>query len=327
MANDKNSLISDVAGLSDPITKLIETVGAGINTLTTPWQTKRNALADAQAIETITQSLNNVPGEVTYSTPNFSITVKKDTVEENAITRLIQTEIEHQLNINDIVSKTAEILKTKESVSPTPVSPDWYRRYINIAQDISDNETQILWAQILAGEIETPDSFSFRTLDFLRNITQTEASIIQSVLKYAFESNGQVYILGEKEYLETVNIPFLHSLLLEELNLASSGLQIIHHKNSVTYYRLARTPNFLRITNTSGSEARFPVMKLSSLGKEIYNLTPPFYSRDNLIEHIKFLKNNTMTYELIEDVIFLGEQIQWKNDKITLLKFDDLESN
>lgn len=322
MSEEKKSFISDVAGLSKPLTKLIDTLSKGTNIITTPWQTKRNAKADAQAIDTLTQSLNNVPGDITYTNPNFSITVKKDSIEMTAITQLIQTEVNRQVNLNEIVRKTALILEQKDDVSPEPVEEDWLNRYINIAKDITNEKMQNLWAQILAGEVEHPHSYSYRTLDFLKNLTSSEATVIQDIFKHTFAANGGiVYLFGGKKYLDSINIPFIYQLLLEELNLATFSLRLTINKHSEEYYRIANTTNFLKISNYSDKDIDFEVSKLSSLGGEILKLTPPQFDKNNLSSHLSFLNKQGIKYELIENVEFLDNgQIQWRDDAISIIE-------
>ena len=116
-----------------------------------------------------------------------------------AITQLIQTEVNRQVNLNEIARKTALILEQKDVVYPDPVEEDWLNRYINIAKDITDEKMQNLWAQILAGEVEHPQSYTYRTLDFFKNLTSSEATVIQDIFKHTFVANGGfVYLFGGK---------------------------------------------------------------------------------------------------------------------------------
>lgn len=321
MADEKNSLITDIAGLSKPMTKLIEVVSSGMNIATTPWQTKRNAKADSEAIQILSQSLETVPGEVTYTNPNFSITVKNGSVEENTITRVIQQEIERQINLSAIVSKTATLLEQKESVSSEPLEKDWMTNFKNIAQDISNQEMQLLWARILSQEIEEPHSFSYRTLDFLKSVQPSEAKIIENVLKYSFSDVNYVFILGDKEYLQTVNIPFEQGLLLEELGLATGNLVLRIEPNATEYYRVSQSNNYVRISNPTTQPLDIPTMKLTTLGKEVFQLTPNYFDLDNIAKHIAFFNLfDSAKFELLENVIFSddGQNVE-SSTQVTLL--------
>lgn len=298
----KSSLISDVAGLSSPITKLIETIGSGIGQLAKPWQTKRNAKADAEAIQTISKTLNETLGEVTYNTPNFSITVKNDCIEETIISRLVNLEIDRQFNLKDIISETAAILETKEQVSEEPVSKDWTTRFISIAQDISNAELKNLWAQILAGEIEHPNSFSLRTLDLLKNISQDEAEKIQNIYKCCLQDfYGNNYIFGYINSLESMGISFSDALILDELNLCKSDLVYTISKKQGTYFKVGNTNNLIMITNETEADINMPCIKLTKIGNQIFNITNVEYKNDDIVALLEFLRQNKkLKFELID---------------------------
>ena len=321
MSDTNTSLISDLAGLSKPMTKLIETVSSGMNIVTTPWQTKRNAQADAEAIRVLNESMREVDGDITYTNANFSITVKKGSIEDTAIARVVQEEVERQVNLSRVVEKAALLLKEKTDVSPEPVEKDWLTRFKNIAQDISDEEMQFLWARILDQEIEKPHSFSYRTLDFLKNVQGNEAKIIENVMKFSLQGSSEVLIFGDKEYLKTENVCFVDALLLEELGLAYGDLALTMKPNLEDYYRISHSNNFIRITNLSDNEQMIPVMKLTSLGKEVFHLISSYYSKSSIENLVKFLDlGEKVKFELIEDVKILDNgQIQWKDDKISIL--------
>lgn len=54
---------------------------------------------------------------------------------------------------------------------------DWFLRFFEAAGSISNKDMQMLYAQILKGEIENPGRTSFRTLELLRNMTADEADL------------------------------------------------------------------------------------------------------------------------------------------------------
>lgn len=61
---------------------------------------------------------------------------------------------------------------------------DWLNRLYGIVEDISDENMQTLWAHILAGEVKKPGSYSYRTLEVLRNIAPDEAKRFVECTKY-----------------------------------------------------------------------------------------------------------------------------------------------
>lgn len=301
MSEEKNPLINitDLTGLKEPLIKLIDTVGGAVKIATQPWVTKRNAKADAEAIGILSNTLGNPYGEITYNNANFSITVKPNTIEEAAITRMVETEVRRQLNIDSVISKTANILETKETVSDIPVDRDWLSRYLNYIQDISNEDMQNIWAQILAGEIEQPSSFSLRTLDFIKSINSKEANIIQKVLKYALDDGESAFIYGGKNFLKCFDIPFLESFLLEELNIATDNLAKPIFSNESKVARIAHTNDYLVIKNNSSSVIDIPAMKLTTLGYEILKLTSQHSSKEDLLTLKTLFNDPNLQFSLL----------------------------
>lgn len=312
MSEEKNPLINvtDLTGLKEPLIKLIDTLGGAVKIATQPWVTKRNAKADAEAIGMLSDTLNNPHGEITYNNANFSITVKPNTIEEAAITRMVETEVRRQLNIDSVISKSASILETKETVSDTPVDKDWFNRFLTHIQDITNEDMQNIWAQILASEIEQPNSFSFRTLDFLKSIHPKEANIIQKTLKYAFidDIDETALIFDGKEGLKSLNIPFLDILLLEELNIAIDGLVLRLEPESCKAINIPQTNDYILLTNTSSSTLNIPVMKLTSLGREILKLISEHSSINDILFFKNHLNISDLKFELCKDsTIYVDE--------------------
>lgn len=101
---------------------------------------------------------------------------------------------------------------------------DWFIRYYEASGNISDKEMQILWAKILAGEIEKPSSYSLRTLDVLRNISKEEAERFVKICNAAIKiESGKYVIPADQDYLSKNGINYSDILMLEEIGLINSG--------------------------------------------------------------------------------------------------------
>lgn len=109
------------------------------------------------------------------------------------------------------------------------VQPDWLHKWIDFSSFVSDEDVQILWAKILAGEITNPGSFSLSTLNILNLIDKRIANNIMDffhhivkIINYNGERNlCAVYPsskLYSKELLE------LESLGLIKITSTPNGL-------------------------------------------------------------------------------------------------------
>lgn len=159
--------LSDLAGLSEPLTKLIETVGQGCGAVYEPIKITRKAKAEAKT----KIILANADKEVSL-------------IEQRMQERIYNKELNRQKNIEAITQNAAKELENNTSVSKTPVDPDWVTRFYEDCQDVSDEEMQTLWGRILADEVKKPKSFSYRTLDALKNLTKAEADLFTSLCEF-----------------------------------------------------------------------------------------------------------------------------------------------
>ena len=81
-------------------------------------------------------------------------------------------------NTRSIIEDAADELGGKEVPDHEP-NHDWTARFFNDIQDVSSEKFQLLWAKVLAGEVERPGSTSIRTLSILKNIGQATADLFR----------------------------------------------------------------------------------------------------------------------------------------------------
>lgn len=170
-----NISLTELKGLSKPATKLIESIGKAIGVVYEPTRIRREAKAKADALLILAESEKEV----------------KD-IAERASRRLVNRELREQKNVESIVQKS--FLELCENVSDDPVNEDWIYRFLSYCEDISNEELQILWAKILAGEVERPGTFSLRTMHIISMLQQHEANMFSFVCNYMWNHSGWFYI-------------------------------------------------------------------------------------------------------------------------------------
>ena len=69
-------------------------------------------------------------------------------------------------------------LAAKKSRTMSPITTGQHDS-LNDIQDVSSEKFQLLWAKVLAGEVERPGSTSIRTLSILKNIDQATADLFR----------------------------------------------------------------------------------------------------------------------------------------------------
>lgn len=224
----------DIAGLSEPLKRLVEVIAEGIGGISRPLLTRKNADAKAYEIRTIAQAIadsQKLLGPVRYEDGSVLVesSVSEKTqllpdaaLEQRVITRMAYQETKRQSNIEHITQHAADELHDEQKIGPEKPDSDWTTRFFRLAEDITTDQMQMLWGKVLAGEIRRPGSYSLRALDLLKNITQQEAEMFVKVGKIAFATGNKTFIPNPDhgKYLEEqFGLKFTDFLLLREIDL------------------------------------------------------------------------------------------------------------
>lgn len=247
-------LLTDLAGLSKPLTKLVEAVQASVGTLYEPRRIRNRATAEAEAL----LILADAEGEVA----------------ERTARRLAAQEMRRQKNIDSIVAKSVE--EMGDEASDEPVDPDWMSRFFSDAADVSDEQMQTLWARLLAGEVAQPCRFSRRTLSILKEMSATDADRLQRVSKLVWETgnggsiplDGEGLGVGLDPGLGKYGVQYADFLELNSLGLLQS--QASHRVDLGTTLAYS---GHLYVSCAVRPDVGFAIYPLSQAGLELYSLT------------------------------------------------------
>lgn len=287
------------------IGKLWDTVTRdGIGSLAAPWQTRRQGRANVDArrdeLLMLAQTENDVAdiksGKKKFTEDHKLIPIV-NTDSENSVVELSKKRIEPYFNLENInanahvrsntqrmqeqINLTKAVLFAEEELennyqdgSDDDIDPDWFVRWRDYAEKVSSEELQRLWAKALAGEIVTPGSYSLRTLEFIKNISQTEANEISKLAPYVI--SGVVYQVAA---IEKASLNFSYLLEMEDLGILSGvkggGLQLSMGSRINESYENALFHNnkILLIKHESvQKKATFSSYKVTRLGCEVLRL-------------------------------------------------------
>lgn len=281
--------IKDLAGLSDPLKKLIEVVSAGVGGLSKPYLIRKTADAKAYEIKKIAEAIKENQDDLktigfneeklSLMSLDYDYLKSNHSLEHRTEQRIEYKEQKRQKNIEAVTQKAAEDLESETFVSGESVDEDWTTRFFDYAEDISSEDMQGLWGKILSGEIKKPKSYSLRTLDILRNLSTEEAETFIKFGTLAIRSTGNAFILNfENESLlkEEYQLSFREKLLLQELGLLSANdlsfqvkktggestrLIFTNGKRIVIYEKLPNKP-----------DQEIPVLVFTKIGTELLQL-------------------------------------------------------
>ena len=195
-------------------------------------------------------------------------------VQRNQIAREIRAEV----NVSKALLSAEAALEDDPQTPPERnVDDDWLFRWRNSAGTVSSEELQALWGRILAGEIKSPGSFSLRTLDFLKNLSHTEALEITKVSPFVID--GDVIFRDNTQLLDSEGITFGFLVDLQNLGVVSGveALGIEKRMGSDATEKFERVivsyNHVLVVTHEDASkEITLRVYKLTLLGREILKL-------------------------------------------------------
>lgn len=161
-----NSLIN-LGGLSKIGELFIEKISDGIGGFARPWQIKRIAQAEAEAAKI-----------------HALAEIERDELKRRALTRFVAEEMNKQSNIESITGKAAGDLP--EDARPQDMENDWIANFFDRCKLISDAEMQSLWARVLAGEANSPGTYSKRTVNLLSSIDKSDAELFTKLCGFAW---------------------------------------------------------------------------------------------------------------------------------------------
>jgi len=282
--------IKDLAGLSEPLKRLIEVAAEGIGAISRPFLTKANAKAKAFEIQTVAQAIadsQKLLGTMKYeegkiiieSAPNQDILATAESaIEQRIIMRVAYQQAKKQSNIEQVVQYAADELKAEQEVTQEKPDSDWVTRFFDISEDISADHMQILWGKILAGEIKRPGSYSLRTLELLKNINQQEAELFVRAGKIAIATSNKVFIPNpdEGKYLaEKFGLSFTDLLSLREIGLlVTNDLQFqltASTENSQTVFTSGRTCIVVNRAKDTPPQSLTCIV-FTEIGKQLFQL-------------------------------------------------------
>ena len=318
-----------VQALVSPAEKLIEAVSGAIGKVYEPKHIRNMADAKAYELQVISDTVrNNSDVPIVYGSTGVSIDPSDfEQIAKRASVRLTHQEITKQQNIEAVVDNAYEELENVENVSSKTVNPDWMFRFFNSVENISDKDMQTIWGHILAGEIKQPDTYSFRTLEKLKNMTQKEAKDFQMVSSLALQTGGRKFILGEDSILNKHGVYFSHILELEECGL------MMTQSLSLEIAASAKEPDIIYNSGLLGSifgkedqkqTFRMSVYVFTESGSQLIEAIHPEINSQYFIDCMKSIQDNHNNFTVTaHNIISISPEGQISYNKEDVLALSD----
>lgn len=168
-------------------------------------------------------------GDFVNTVNRIEPTLSMEAVLQVGESRVLNDALRHEVNTANAIIFAEEVIRADNSEpSSEKVDEDWLYRWRDYTGDVSNADLQMLWGRVLAGEIKAPGTYSFRCLDFIRNLSQSEAKLIEAMCSLVVD----VFIWRPNSYRLSLSMRDL--LELEELGLVNgvAGSLNIQYKHT-----------------------------------------------------------------------------------------------
>ncbi len=225
-----NSIIN-VGDLSKPANTLIEKISSAVGGIFKPYQLVRVARAEAEAERIRAQSQIEITD-----------------LHRRAMLRFLEEEAKKQTNIESITAKALPLLD--ENAAPEHVDDDWITNFFDKSRIVSDDEMQELWGRVLAGEANSPGTFSRQTVNLLCNLDSWDAALFTKLYGFAWAIAGDL-------------VPLIFNLQSELYTAQSINFDTLSHLDSLGVVKFAGTDRaFQKVKLDRETTARY-------FGKEV----------------------------------------------------------
>lgn len=293
--------IKDIFGLSEPLTKLVDTVSAGIGRWYEPIHVRRMAEAKAEELNAISDATRmNSDLEVNYQYGNIQIaTTDEEKLLQRAQNRQKFQQVKKQKNIESVVAKAYAELENEDRISEEPVSEDWSTRFFGIVEDVSAEEMQVIWARILAGEIKRPGRFSLRLLETLRNLSSEEAKMFCQIIPCLMPNGEATFLPSYSDVLEKYGIKYWMVRKLDECGLIKADELSLHKSGDLCEFTFWYGSIFIKFemkkkekkSIIKGFDARIGGYFLTGVGYELLELSEKkYHSMEYLKDVVKSVR-------------------------------------
>jgi hypothetical protein len=196
-------------------------------------------------------------------------------LQHRALNRFVYEEAKKQDNIETITKKALE--DVKDDARPDAVEDDWITNFFDKCRLISNAEMQLLWSKVLAGEANSPGSYSKRTIGLLASLDKADAQLFTNLCAFGWIIGSVVPLIFDEqaEIYNSAGVTFDSLKHLDEIGLVSfdsfAGYRRLKlpQKFDVYYYG---QPVHIEFQNPENNDLQIGKVLLSKSGQELASI-------------------------------------------------------
>lgn len=230
-------------------------------------------------------------------------------------------------NLHTIMERTEKIIKEQKLDLGGYNKIDWIHVYFESAKNTSDTYMQEIWARVLAKELSEPDSFSYQTLDALKNMSSEEFKLFENIHRIMLWST-----LAKGDYLKNNGMFWYYMQKLKEyrlLNLEISSRSININANADVHF-IINCEYVMFIKNNNAQEKNFnmPCYMFTNVAMELTKIVNKVplelsFAIDIAKEIDKIQKPQNIVVELYKIVRVDDDNRGFEYENVNLLEKDD----
>ena len=255
MSDDRSISLVNLGSLAKPADTLIKKVSSAVGGIFQPWQIKRIAKAEAEA------NLIKTKGEIEVTD-----------LHRRAMHRFVEEDANRQENMETITEKA--IPQLEEGSDPSKMEDDWVTNFFDKSRIVSDSDMQNLWGSVLAGEANSPGTYSKRTVNFLGDLDKKDAELFSALCSFGWVVSAftpllfdvQASIYNDKG-INFSTLTHLDNIGLIQFNNISGFVRTSLPKNVTVSY--CGEPLNLSMEKEEGNQLNIGKALLSQVGNEL----------------------------------------------------------
>ena len=140
----------------------------------------------------------------------------------------------------------------------------------------SSDYMQEFWAKILAGELNAPNTYAYKTMEILRTFSQKEALLLETFSTKVLHTANHHFIPHSKSYFENLRIEYMDILQLTDYGiisaLADSSLNLDVECNYSILCQNNQKCLSIKSTTDTSTTLYLPIYLLSKFGAELISI-------------------------------------------------------